>query len=92
VILQLDVSLQRVRPAEHVRDHRVVDHQLGRHQRIHARRITTGGDHGVPHRGQISQHRYAVGVVQEHPGRVHLDLAGHAGHPVGQLVGPRPVP
>ena len=47
--------------------HRVVDHQLGRDERVDRSRVAAERGHGVAHRGQVDERGYAVGVVQEHP-------------------------
>jgi hypothetical protein len=76
VALELDLHVpgERVRAAEHVRHHGVVDDQLGRAERVDLGRVTAQGLHGLPHRGQVDHRRDAGQVLQDDPGRGELDL------------------
>ena len=80
--LQLDVPVEGVRAAEDVGDHRVVDDQLGRDQRVDLPRVTAQVPHGLAHGGQVHDGRHAGQVLQEHPGRGELDL-GRGARPPG---------
>ena len=71
-VLDLDVAGERVAGAEHVGDHRVVDHQLGGDLRVDQRRVLAELGHGEPHRREVDQRRDAVGVVQEGPRRAQV--------------------
>ncbi len=77
LVLQLDVAGERVLAAEQVGDHRVVDHQLGRGERVHLGRVATQVPYGLAHGGQVDHARHAGEVLHQHPGRGELDL--HAG-------------
>jgi hypothetical protein len=51
--LDIDVLLQRVRARVHVHHHRVVDHEIDRHQRVHLLRVAAELGDAVAHRGEI---------------------------------------
>ena len=78
--LDLHVPAERVRAAEHVGHHGVVDDQLGRAERVDLGRVAAQGSHGLPHRGQVDHRGDARQVLQDDPGRGELDLG------VGLLV------
>ena len=70
--LQLGIELKRLRRAELVHLHRVVDHQFGRLQRIDQLRIAAQRLHGIAHRRQVNHRGHAGEVLQQH-------AAGHEG-------------
>ncbi len=74
--------------AEFVHLHRVVDDQLGRHQRIYALRIAAQRLDGVAHGGQVDDGGHAGKVLHQHArGHVGNLAAGLGlGVPVGQEV------
>ena len=72
--LQPGVHVERVRGAEPVDDHRVVDHQLGRHLRVHLRRIPAEGCDRVPHGGKIDNGGHPGEVLHENPSGGEGDL------------------
>jgi hypothetical protein len=78
-VLELHVALEGVRPAEHVRDHRVVDDQLGRGERIDPRRVTAQVADRLPHGRQVDDARYAREVLHEDPRGGELDLDARVG-------------
>ena len=80
--LELHVALERVRPAEHVGDHRVVDHQLGRDQRVDPARVAAEVPHRLAHGGKVDHRGHAGQVLHDHPGRAELDLGGGLGRRV----------
>jgi hypothetical protein len=86
LVLQVHVALEGVRPAEHVRDHRVVDHQLGGGQRVDPGGVAAERTHRLPHGGEIHHARHAREVLHDHPRRRELDLGGRLGVriPAGQ--------
>ncbi len=87
-VLDVDVALERRRRAEHVRDHRVVDDQLGGRERVDRGRVATEVAHGLTHGGQVDDRRDTGEVLHDHPrGRV-LDLL--AGLTVSVPSGDRP--
>jgi hypothetical protein len=74
LVLELDVALERVGPAEHVGDHGVVDDQLGRRQRVDLGGVPAEIGHRLTHRGQVDDAGDAGKVLHDHPGRSELDL------------------
>ena len=89
VALELDrhVAVHRVVPAEEVDLHRVVDHQVDRHQRVDLLRIAAEPLHGASHGRQIDHARHAGEVLQDHPGRLegHFDPGRGRRVPAGQV-------
>jgi hypothetical protein len=65
-VLDLDVALEGVRAAEDVGDHRVVDHQLGRGQRVDLGRVAAQLGHRLAHRGQVHHAGHAGEILQHH--------------------------
>ena len=66
LVLTLDVALIRHPRAERVDLHRMVDHEVDRHQRIDAAGIASAaGDRG-PQRGQIDHSRHAGEILHDH--------------------------
>ena len=70
----LRVQRQRLRLAEFVDLHRVIDHQLGRQERVDARRVAAELLHRRPHRGQIDHRGHSGEVLKQHPGGHEGDL------------------
>ena len=66
---------ERVRGAEAVHLHRVVDHQVDRHQRVDPRRILAEPGHRVAHRREIDHRRHAGEILHQNPRRPVGDLA-----------------
>ncbi len=56
--------------------HRVVDHQLGRLQRVDPRRVAAQRPHRIAHRRQVHHRRHAGEILQQHAGRPERDLTG----------------
>ena len=85
LVLDVDVALEGVGAAEDVDDHRVVDHEFRRRQRVDFVRIAAEAGHRLAHRGQVDDARHAGEVLHDHPGRGELDLGVRlrAGIPVG---------
>jgi hypothetical protein len=79
LILQVDIALEGVRTAGHVRDHRVVDDQFCRRQRIHHLRVAAQGRDCLAHRGQIDHAGHPGEILHDHPSRGELDLCGRCG-------------
>ena len=81
LVLARDVALVRLAIAEGVHLHRVVDHQVDRHQRIDAHRVAAGPCDRGPHRREVDDRRDAGEVLEEHPGGHERALAvdGRAG-------------
>ncbi len=52
-VLDLDVALERVGATEYVDDHRVVDHQLGRGERVDLVGVAAEIADGLAHGGQV---------------------------------------
>ena len=68
-VLELDVSSEGILASEHVGDHRMVDHQLGRCQWVDQARVATEVTHGLAHRGEVDDARHAGEVLHDHAGR-----------------------
>ena len=84
VALELDpgVARQRVRAAEAIDLHRMVDHQLHRRERVDLRRIAAERAHRVTHRGEIDHRGDPGEVLEQHPGGSERDLGGGLGRGV----------
>ena len=67
--LELDVAREREPRGELVDLHRVVDHELGRDQRVDLRRVAAEVGHRVPHRREVDDGRHAGEVLQQHARR-----------------------
>ena len=67
--LALGVDAERVARAEGVDLHRVVDDQLGRHQRVDLRRVAAQLGHRVAHRGEVDDRGHAGEVLHHHARR-----------------------
>jgi hypothetical protein len=82
LVLAADVERERPGRPEHVHLHRVIDHEVRRHERIDPRWIAAEVGHRVAHRGQVDDGR--------HPGEVlEQDARRHERHfRIGR--GPRP--
>jgi hypothetical protein len=67
VALELDVHvlLQRVAARAHIHHHRVVDHQINRHQRVDALRLAAEAGDAVAHRGEIDHRGHASEILHE---------------------------
>jgi len=72
--LQAGIDAERVGTGEHVRDHRVIDHQLGGDQRVDRRRVPAQRGHRITHRDQVDHARDAGEILHQHPGWGELDL------------------
>jgi len=66
LVLQLDVVGEREQGAEVIDLHRVVDHQIGRHERVDARDIAAEPRHRCPHRREIDDGRDTGEILQHH--------------------------
>ena len=64
--LALDVDAEGVARAEDVDLDRVVDHQLGRHERVDLRGIAAEIGHRVAHRGEVDDRGHAREVLHHH--------------------------
>ena len=64
---EFGVEGERIRSAEFVHLHRMIDHQFGGQQRIDALRIAAQGADGFAHGRQIHDRRHAGEVLQQHP-------------------------
>jgi hypothetical protein len=86
--LQLHVEVERLLVAEVVDHHRVVDHQVDRHQRLDRLRVLAHLGGHVAHRGQVGQQRHAGEVLQHDASDDERDLVGALGGrlPAGELL------
>ena len=73
--LSVEVARERVGRAGEIDAHGMVDHQIGRDDRIDAARIETARHHRVAHRGEVDQQRHAGRIRHQHAGRMERDLA-----------------
>ena len=64
----------------------MVDHQIGRHERVDPSRIAAEVGHRVAHDGEVDHRRDAGEVLEDHPGRHerHLGLARTVRPPGGE--------
>ena len=62
---KLNVPVEGVRAAEDVGDHRVVDDELGRHQRVDLARVAAQRPHRLAHRGQVDDGGHAGQVLHD---------------------------
>ena len=78
--LHVDVEVERVGRVEVVDLHRVVDHQIDRHERIDLLRIAAEPLHRGAHRGEVDDARHAGEILQHDAGRLerNFDLRGAA--------------
>jgi hypothetical protein len=72
-------STLRSRAAEDVGDDGMVGDELGRDHRVHRLRVSSQAGQRVAHGGEVDQGGHPVGVVQEHPRRVQVDLVTAVG-------------
>ena len=72
--LPLHIRLKGLRRAKFIHHHRMVNHQINRHNRINLLRIATKALHGFPHRCQIHNRRHARKILHQHAGRAVSNL------------------
>ena len=77
--LELDVAPERDARRERVDLHRVVDHELGRDQRVDLRRVAAEVGHRVPHRREVDDRRHAGEVLEQDARRRERDLVRRLG-------------
>ena len=85
---QLHVQLERVRAVVVIHLHRMIHHQIHRHQRLDDLRVFAHFGSGIAHRGEIDEQRHA-GEILQHDARHHernLFGARRIRLPVGQLA------
>jgi hypothetical protein len=75
LVVALDVHVDGAAGRELVHLHRVVDHELGRDQRVHLGRVAAAVAHRVAHRREVDDRRDTGEVLQEDAGRPEGDLA-----------------
>ena len=75
LVLDLDVLAERLRRAERVHLHRVIDHQVDGLERVDELRVPAHALHGVAHRRQIDHAGDTGEVLQDHARRHEGDLA-----------------
>ena len=73
-IFELDVLLEGFRGAELVDDHRMIDDEIDRDQRVDAARIAAEALHGVAHGREIDHRRHAGEILHEDARRPEGDL------------------
>ena len=67
LVLAGDVEGEGAVVAEAIDLHRVVDDQVGRHQRVDARRVPAEGGHRIAHGGQVDDGGHAGEVLEDDP-------------------------
>ncbi len=72
--LQVDVFGESLGTAEAVDHHRMIDHQVDRHQRIDLRGIGAAGKHRIAHRREVDDGGNAGEVLHQDPRRSEGDL------------------
>ena len=87
--LALGVAHERVARAERVDLHRVVDHQLGGHQRVDLGRVAAHLRHRVAHRRQVDDRGHAGEVLHQHARGRERDLLARLGLGVPGRRAPR---
>ena len=88
--LQHGVELEGVRATEAIHLHGVVDHQIGRQQRVGARGVGPHGRQGIAHGGEIHHGRDAGEVLQQHARGHEVDLLGvRPAHAAGHVFNVR---
>ena len=83
LVLQLDVAGEGEHRAEAIDLNRVVDDEIGRHQRVDPGDVAAEPGDGRAHRGQIDDARHTGEVLQHHPARQERQLELLAGWPAG---------
>ena len=85
--LQVEVLLERVTGAGEIHLHRVVHHEVDRHQGLDDLGVLAQLGHRRAHGRQVHQQRHAGEVLQDDPRHHEGDLSGPGfiGLPVGQL-------
>jgi hypothetical protein len=89
LIFDLDILLERLGVAELVDHHRVVDHEVDRHQRVDLAGVAAQLRDRVAHRGKVDHAGHAGEILQQHARRAILDLVGGFGRvllPVDQRL------
>ncbi len=88
LVLEFDVAGERVGRAEQIGDHRVVDDQLGRRERVDAGGVAAELDDRFAHGGQVDDRRDAGEVLHHDACGGELDLGVGLGvrRPVGESL------
>ncbi len=68
LVLARDVLGERAGGAEGVDLHRVIDHEVGRHERVDALRIAARACHRVAHRREVDDGGHAGEILEHHAG------------------------
>ena len=72
--LEVGIGLEGDGRAELINDHGVVDHELGREERIYMLRVSSHAPDRVAHRGEINDGGHAREVLKQDPGGHERDL------------------
>ena len=75
LIFELDILGEGAWAAELVDDHRMVDDEVDRHQRVDALGVAAEMQHGVAHGGEVDHRRHAGEILHQHARRAEGDLA-----------------
>ena len=74
LVFARDVLPERLRRAEIVDDHRMVDDEVDRNERVDLARVAAERGHRVAHRGEVDDGRNAGEVLHQHARRAEGDL------------------
>ncbi len=90
--LLLDIARQRVLAREHIHHHRMVDHQIDRHQRVDLGGLAAEREDAVAHGREVHDSGNAGKVLHQDAGRAerHLALRGSGVEPGGDRLRIRP--
>ena len=75
LVFEVDVGLEGAGRAELVNHHRVVDHEVDRHQRVDLLGVAAECLDAVAHRGEVDHGGHAGEVLHQHAGRTVGDFA-----------------
>ncbi len=75
LIFEIDIGLEGLGRAEGIDDHRMIDDEIDRHERIDLLRIAAERGHRVAHGGEIDDGGNAGEVLHQDAGRTKRDLA-----------------
>ncbi len=74
LVFEINIALERIRAGEMVHHHRVVDHQIHRHQRIDALGVRAELRRRIAHGGKVHHRRNAGEVLHQHARRRKRDF------------------
>ena len=75
LIFEIDIGLERLVAAEGIDDHRMVDDEIDRHERIDLLRIAAELGHRIAHGGKVDDRRHAGEILHQNARRTKRDFA-----------------